>query len=277
MLTVLVWLQVSDIERVKFKENPMNRLVLDNERSMSMINKLIDSKIQSMAPVKCQQQQTGYARKNVLIHLSGGAGTGKSAIAAAIAEHHQRPLIRMCLDDSSFFPRDMRTDLACTLELARDWQAIVVVDTVASVRELEKRRITHEFARGLERCDGIAIVLSRNDEGGLNEVARLCQINVRLETFNQKKRERIWQLLVDGYERDMPGSSLTSLLDQETIGKMSLWELNGHDIQHLFENILSLQEVSGGEPLKLEDMKELKNITQQVSEPLKDEPASEKS
>lgn len=273
-----VWLHVSLLEPVQFQENPLSRLVTDGERSMSLVNKVIRGKLKTMAASDTQKQSnTSGQRKNVLVHLSGGIGTGKSSTAAALVEHHQRPLLRLCTGDSPFtdllWPgKGSKSDIPYMLELAHKWQAILVIDTVASIRDSDKRRIAHDLVRALEHFEGVGIVLRRNDEEMVEELVKTCQLHLRFETFTQEKREKIWRLLIDNTKKqESEVNGVAPLLNEETIRKMSEWELNGHEIQHFYENIVSLQQISGDEPLEMEDIEDLKNLSQQPIEPVAEE------
>lgn len=273
MLTILVWLDVSNLEPITFEENPLSRLVLDNEKQISLINKLIDTKLQTMTFYNTQQlPQKGSQRKSLLIQFSGEAGTGKTATATAMADHHQRPFMRISLGDLPLGSKEAKKMFSVVLELAQDWQAILAIDTATSFFETKKQAFGHDLARMVENFSGIGIFVKRDNERLLDDLVKQCQINLQFESFTQQKRQKIWQLLVDmDREQASDNASKMPLLDGEMIQKMSFWELNGHDLKHLFDNILLLKQAYGDEPLSLDDVEDLKTITCQPSQPAKED------
>jgi len=265
------WVNVSKLEPVNFEANPMDRLVGSNSRRMGLLNLLIQRKLQ-LLPLDTAQidERSSSRRDSLMIMFTGKSGTGKTATVMATAELHKRPLLRVNIPDVGTIVADARIDFLQTLENAAAWQALVLFDNAARILGSNNKsrafydqpHVAHDFASMLERFRGVVFLTKRNDQRLIHEITQQVQVHMQFDTFTAEKRQKIWTSRFKNASFSVSG---------ETIKNISSWESNGHEIDHLFENLQLIYSSGNDQAVSVAEIEELKALTcfQEEEEPSK--------
>lgn len=265
----IVWVEILKLQPVEFPGNPMSRLVGSSSRRMGLLNMLVDRKLQLMSE-ETSESKTPETIKNapLLVMFSGKPGTGKTAMVKAIAELHKRPLISLEAPRSDMTPEDIRTNFARLLENAVAWKAIILLDNAFYMMGKTKKEpffdqisIATDHSIALRRFRGIVFLTKRDDEQLIQAITQQIQLHIAFEPFTNKKRKKLWQLLLRGDSDD--GIPLPGMLpiSDETLTEMSKWELNGRDIEHLHRNMQLLYPPGYGEDITIQQLEDLRDLT----------------
>lgn len=147
------------------------------------------------------------------------------------------------------------------LENAASWRAIVLFDDAHIVLGSNKRDVfydqTHlgiDLANSIEQFRGIILLTKRDDRRLVHDILKRVQAHIDFKSFDTKKKERIWRRLLK-----TEGGHLN--LSHDTVKEMSEWDLNGHDIKHLYNNMHLMFSGNSDEVINTETVKELKDLT----------------
>jgi len=230
------WVNVCLLEPVTFQANPMDRLVDSSSRQLGLLNLMIKRKLELLPSERAENAKGVKGRDLLMIMLSGQSGTGKTATVMATAELQQRPILRVEFPDVDTKAADARWDFLQTLENAAAWQALVLVDNAVRIfgssdilKPFSYRlHLAHNIANMLERFPGVVFLTKQDDQQLIDEITKQVQVHVWLSNFSSEKRQKIWAARFK--EAGFP-------ISEETIKDISAWELNGHEIDHLFESL----------------------------------------
>ncbi|KAK5952111.1 hypothetical protein OHC33_006998 [Knufia fluminis] len=254
------WVNVSNLEPVKFAADPMNQLVDSSTRRMGLLNLMIQRKLQQLPADGGPTNREVNGRDVLMIMLSGKSGTGKTATVVATAELQKRPLLRVNAPEVGANVNHARTDFLQTLENAAAWQALVLFDNAARILGSNNKsrafygqtHLAQDIASMLERFRGVVFLTKQDNQRLIHEVAQQVQVHLQLDEFTTEKRHKIWT------SRFREASFAVS---EDTITDISSWDLNGHEIEHLFENLQLVYGQDHGTVVSTAEIAELRTLT----------------
>lgn len=266
---VIVFVQVSGLSPVSFPEDPMSHLIDGNQRCMGLLNLLIQRSLSTICPIdEGEGLEEEVQRTALVIMFTGKTGTGKSATAEAIAKLHRRPLVIFRMAKLIATTRAaQRSDFANLLELATAWNAFVLLEDAQMIFDQGDdgscRDMAYDFAYMIRHFPGVVIMSRRVNGKMVNEMARQIQARIEFEEFSKEKRFRIWKALFGRRTQKEPSdcAALPTKVSEDTLHAMSEWRLDGHEIQHLFQNISLLWNDIGAKGITLSEIEELRALT----------------
>lgn len=147
------------------------------------------------------------------------------------------------------------------LENAASWRAIVLFDDAQHVLGLNKPEIFYDqlhvgidLSNFIEQFRGIIFLTKRDNQRLLSDILRQVKAHVDFKPFDSRKRERIWRKL-------LKHEACQLNLSDETVKEMSEWDLNGHDIKHLYSNIDLMFSNNNRETISAKTIEGLKDLT----------------
>jgi len=194
-----------------------------------------------------------------MIMLSGHSGTGKTATVVATAELQRRSILRLEFPDADTKVANMRWEFLQTLDNAAAWQAFILVDDAVRVFESSdvpnlftaRSHLAHDIANMLERFSGVVFLAKQDDQHLIDELTKQVQVHLQLGKFSAEKRQKIWTARFT--ESSFPVS-------KETIKDISAWELNGHQIEHLFESLQLVYPSGQDRVVSIAEIEEIKSL-----------------
>ena len=286
------WVDVSKLEPVKFMQDPMSRLVGSKSKKLGLLNMLIDRQLHLMPVEDAKEVEVNDSQRSPLVVLFiGPPGTGKTATVTAIAEMHQRPLIRIGVPRAASQADVVKSNFEHMLENSKAWKALILLDDAEFVLGLHKSELFYDqlhvaadHAGLIERTPGVFFMTKRDDVPLIGTIMKQVQAYIKFDSFTAEKREKIWRSLllpkcpdlsidsaavVEGDQspalasapKKTIGEAQALSVTEEEVQKMSEWELNGHEIEHLYQNMRLLYPSRSGESIKAVDVEALKDLT----------------
>lgn len=262
-LNTWIWVNVEKLEEVEFPPNPLDRLEGSSNKRMGLLNLLIDSKLKSMADADSEEKKTAQQLQSLIVLMFGPTGTGKTATVKAIAELHQRPLMNISVPRAGSDLQTTRKTFSQILLNASSWKALVLFDNASFVLGKNKSEpfydqphVAADHAVFLEHFSGVLFLTKRDTERLIHPITKQVKVHLKFEPFTIKQRRKIWKSLLrsagdhEQQKWQIPDSGLDEL---------STWELNGHDIEHMYRNIQLLYPLE--QELFIEELKVLKDLT----------------
>lgn len=106
----------------------------------------------------------------------------------------------------------------------------------------------------LEHFQGVFLLVKRNGQHLVHLVMRQVRAHLKFEEFGNKQREKIWHSLPKG-------GDVSWKICNSVIREISEWQLNGHEIEHLFQNLRLLVPLYAGKDITAADMERLRDLT----------------
>ncbi len=145
---------------VVWSDEPFESLVL-GEKKKNLIHALVE---QHAARVEIYDDVVCGKGKGLIGLLSGNPGCGKTLTAEAVAEVTHRPLYVVSAGELGTRPSEVDSALMGILELARMWDAVLLLDEAEvflqerSTDDIKRNALVSIFLRQLEYYQGILIL-----------------------------------------------------------------------------------------------------------------------
>ncbi|KAF8865079.1 P-loop containing nucleoside triphosphate hydrolase protein [Acephala macrosclerotiorum] len=184
--------------------------------------------------------------QGLTILLSGPPGTGKTLTAESVADKLQRPLYQLCAEELGTNVSTIGRHLAKTLELAEEWNAILLLDEAdtflakRTLRSTGRNDLVAVFLRQIEYYRGI-IFLTTNLLNNIDEAFRSrIQIHLCYPPLSFEYRQKLWEKFLF---RASGASGTTEQhnhgqehLSPQDLASLAEWKLNGREIGHATTN-----------------------------------------
>lgn len=179
---------------VNWNKSAFNLLVLP-EATKELVQSLVHVDRSSVAVVKDVIAGKGGG---CILLLHGRPGTGKTLTAEAIAEEQEKPLLVISIAELGHNAMSLETQLTSILELARLWDAVVLLDEAdvfleaRGLHELERNAMVGVFLRLLEYHDGI-MFLTTNRVEALDEAFKSrISVAIKYNDLDYDARRQVW-------------------------------------------------------------------------------------
>ena len=213
---------VGKIEDIEFDDNAFDYLVLDTPIK-NMVKALVTHSNGTFSDII--HQKSG----GTIICLAGNPGIGKSLTAQSIAELKHQPLYCIGAGELGSTVEKLEIKLAEILEIARAWNAIILIDEAdifmekRTCNDLMRNAMVSVFLRLLETYQGIMfLTTNRHDDFDPAFKSRIS-ISIKYKDLDQESRAQVWTNLLKA-----SGVDLTN----KDIHELAIHELNGRQIKN---------------------------------------------
>lgn len=121
---------VDSFQEIKFDTDAYEHLELDHDHK-SLIRALVDASREDRKEQLISDVVAGKGG-GIIVTMHGPPGTGKTLTAEAVAELQQRPLYVVAAGELGIDAFHLERRLRETLEIARVWRAVVLIDEADS-------------------------------------------------------------------------------------------------------------------------------------------------
>ena len=134
-----------------------------------------------------------------ILLLHGRPGTGKTLTAEAIAEEQEKPLLVISIAELGRNAASLESSLTGILELARLWDAVVLLDEAdvfleaRGLHELERNAMVGVFLRLLEYHDGIMFLTTNRVEAIDEAFKSRISVAIKYNDLDQDARKQVWR------------------------------------------------------------------------------------
>ena len=245
-------LHVSHLKRRTPETGLIDRIVLPEgymKRVLRSVSRVIDQDVHEAIYDRFHMQDVCQKGRGSIVLLHGPPGTGKTMMAEVIAEHLDRPLIKVFI--GAFDGAKTQEILKKAFYRASKYNAILLLDEVDVFIQRRGRHplldeVTSVFLRTLEYFDGI-LFLTTNLVGNIDPAIH-SRVHVSLDLSVDKGeekaiRKKIWKsMFPDGLAEicRMDGQiGLTDELKEKLFTELSEKNLNGREIKMVLQNAVT--------------------------------------
>ncbi|PQK13270.1 hypothetical protein BB8028_0004g02010 [Beauveria bassiana] len=199
--------------------------------------------------------------QGLVILLSGPTGTGKTLMAEAVADRVRRPLVPLPAENLGTQAGELGPHLRCYLTMAAEWNGIVLLDEAdvfMAQRDpvsVYRNELVSIFLRELEYCRGVVFLTTNLYETIDSAFRSRVSLHLRFSELSRDARKKVWRNFLSCLapqtlkpavreeqeqeqeqeqkqkEGDENKSAVVSITSDASIDELSLWQLNGRDIQ----------------------------------------------
>ena len=179
--------------------------------------------------------------------LDGSPGIGKTASAECLAELLHRPLYSVSSGELGTTPEDLELRLKKILDMASNWNAVLLIDEVDIFLEKRDKTDIHRntlvgiFLKLLEYYDGILFLTTNRVECIDAAFVSRISLSVHFPDLDAHARRVVWNNLLN---------LVTNKSDQIDTDALSQIVLNGRDIKHIVR-LANIVAQSSKEPLNM--------------------------
>jgi ATPase family associated with various cellular activities (AAA) len=133
-----------------------------------------------------------------ILLLHGKPGTGKTLTAEAVAEEQEKPLLVISIAELGCNAARLEAGLTGILELARLWDAVILLDEAdvfleeRGLHELERNAMVGVFLRLLEYHDGIMFLTTNRLEAIDEAFKSRISVAIKYNALDYTARRQIW-------------------------------------------------------------------------------------
>lgn len=236
---------ISGLSEIKWNEGAFNTLVLDPDRK-HVLKELVSNPSSGFNDII-----SGKGGGSTFL-LHGAPGTGKTLTAEAVSELLHRPLYMVSSGELGTEPERLENNLRNIFELARIWNAVVLIDEAdvyleqRNSRDLLRNAMVGVFLRLLEYHQGV-VFLTTNRVGNFDEaVFSRVSLSFQYPKFTMETREIVWRNLLDA-------ANIRGI----DCARLAVHDLNGRQIKNILNMALTLSKSNGQHALTTTDFQKL--------------------
>jgi len=256
-LTVKRWgqMHVKYLADIKFDSKAFDQLVMDENRK-KLVKSLVENSSQSFTDII-----TGKGGGCVFL-LYGPPGTGKTVTSEAIADLLERPLYSVTVGELGVNTRDLEAKLRQILELAWEWDAVLLIDEAdiflerRTQSDIKRNAMVGIFLRLLEYHQGVLFLTSNRVKSFDEAFHSRISVALHYEALDKESRSKVFENLL--------AAAGISGLDTNKLGS---YELNGRQIRSTIRLAQSLA-FSEGVPVTMTHVERTVDIARQFQEDL---------
>ncbi|GAA6018658.1 hypothetical protein JCM8202_000600 [Rhodotorula sphaerocarpa] len=179
----------------------------------------------------------------LVMAFHGPPGTGKTLTAEAIAEHLRRPLYVVSAGELGILPQVLETQLRNILELATQWNAVLLIDEAdiflqkRDANHLERNALTGVFLRLLEYFTGVLILTTNSIQSFDDAFLSRFAVVLHFDELDAGSRRTLWERFLaraaSGAGPDCdPARPPPQLNNRFDLDRLASFRLNGREIKH---------------------------------------------
>ncbi|KAL8294610.1 hypothetical protein RB597_007770 [Gaeumannomyces tritici] len=237
---------VDQLTEVRWRPNALSDLVLPTNQK-TLIKSLVE--YHSFKPSTTESYIEATKGKGLVILLHGGPGTGKTLTAEAMAEHHERPFLRIPAGELGDGLAILEKELKKLTKYATKWRAIVLIDEADIFLEsrkdgsVERNALVAVFLRQLEYFQGIIFLTSNRAQTFDPAIKSRSHLILHYPPLDQHTRADIWRKRL----QLIPEYDLDPELDiEEAITAVVGFEMDGREIANTVQSAQTLARSDGG-------------------------------
>jgi hypothetical protein len=215
------WLDVESLSPVIWRDNAFDQLVLNDKQKKSMLH-LVKHYGSSFADFI--DGKSG----GLIFLLHGSVGCGKTLSAEAVAETLHRPLYSVSVGELGTTPEAMEDKLRSILDLAYQWNAVLLLDEADIFMEardttnVQRNAMVSIFLRQLEYYSGVMFLTTNRVSTFDPAFFSRISLAINYPRLDWADRQSVWHNVLDGAGVD------TTELDLSALAK---YEVNGRNIK----------------------------------------------
>jgi len=210
-------LLVESLEPICYRSNAIDSLVMEADRK-EMVQALVENAGSSFEDIV-----EGKGGGCVFL-LHGPPGVGKTLTAEATAESLHKPLYAITVGELGSSVDSMEERLKATLELAKLWDAVLLIDECDIFLErregdVTKNAMTGIFLRLLEYHQGVLFLTSNRIKSFDPALYSRITVALHYAPLNHKTRGEVWRSLLAAAGFDPAKFDVDSLATDEANGR----------------------------------------------------------
>ncbi|KAL0574391.1 hypothetical protein V5O48_007566 [Marasmius crinis-equi] len=193
--------------------------------------------------------------------LCGNPGCGKTLTAEALAEFTKRPLYVLSAGELGVSPYEVEGRLDQVLELARIWNAVILLDEAEvflqqrTATDVVRNALVSIFLRRLEYYHGILFLTTNLLEQCDAAFESRIHFTIKYPDLDVEARKKIWKTFLDRATKE------SERVDDPEIDKLARCPLNGRQIKNAVSSAQCIA-LSKNSPLSFEHVITVLTVTQ---------------
>lgn len=226
---------LDDLKEIEFREDAYEKLVLDQE-TKDEIRGLVEHSTDMFTDVI-----DGKGGGSMFL-LHGSPGLGKTLTAESVAELLKRPLYMVGIGELGTTPESVESNLEEILEIAGNWNAVVLLDEADIFLEartkddIERNAMVGVFLRKLEYHNGVMFLTTNRVENFDPAILSRISVIIRYPDFTDETRIRVWQNI-------LASAGIADAVDADYMGRR--YSVNGRQIKNAIRTAMTTAKAKG--------------------------------
>ncbi|KAH8896765.1 ATPase [Thozetella sp. PMI_491] len=239
---------VEDIRPITWNDEAYDHLVYD-EQQKDLVLSFVESHGEKRPTIDDVIVGKG---EGLIVLLSGPPGTGKTLMAEAVADRSHLPLFYLQAEDLGITADVLGANIKKVFEMATEWNAIVLLDEAdvfmaeRDPHNIARNELVSIFLRELEYFRGI-IFLTTNLYATIDHAFRSrVSLHLQFPPLTVEARKTVWKKFlgrVSSPPLQLEDGTMTAggpvELDDEDLGELAAWQLNGREIKNAVKMVTS--------------------------------------
>ncbi len=207
-----LWVHVDDIEPYNYQPELKTKLILPAEQT-DLID-ILTAEMDMLADDIIEGKSGGTT-----VLCCGPAGVGKTLTAEVYAEIIRKPLYRVHSGQLGLNVAEMEKALQETLTRAQRWGAVMLIDEADVYIKrrddnLAANAVVGVFLRVLEYFNGLLFLTTNRTDDIDEAIVSRCIAVIRYHAPDRDDRRRIWRVMSDQFQLQLPAELVDQLADQ---------------------------------------------------------------